>query len=164
MNETIEDAEKLQDLLKGNRFTMFVTSDQAGQLRSRPMTTQTITSIEDGLWFMALADSEVVSDIKLHADVILNYADTGSDTYIGVTGKAHLHRDSGKVKELWNPLLKAWFPGGPDDPSITLIHVRVERADYWEAPPAPVRVFQYLKAIATGEKAETGSHGTIEIA
>jgi general stress protein 26 len=38
------------------------------------------------------------------------------------------------IHELWNPLCKAWFPQGEDDPEITVIRIDVDNAEYWEAP------------------------------
>jgi hypothetical protein len=43
--------------------------------------------------------------------------------------------DSKKVEDLWDPSYQRWFPGGPSDPGLALIRVRVERAEYWDAPP-----------------------------
>jgi hypothetical protein len=39
-----------------------------------------------------------------------------------------------KAKELWDPNYQTWFPAGPTDPHLALIRVRVERAEYWDAP------------------------------
>ena len=42
--------------------------------------------------------------------------------------------DPKKAEQLWDPSYERWFPGGPGDPSLVLIQVSVERAEYWEAP------------------------------
>jgi general stress protein 26 len=41
-------------------------------------------------------------------------------------------RDSAKIKELWNFILKTWFTEGEDDPRITVIKVVPTEAYYWD--------------------------------
>ena len=61
--------------------------------------------------------------------------------------------DRGKMKELWSPLHKAWFPKGLDDPNIELLRIDVDRAEYWDAPSsAVVQLFGFAKAMLTGKR------------
>lgn len=75
---------------------------------------------------------------------------------------AAIVRDAALARELWNPLYRAWFPGGLDDPDLTLLRVDVERAEYWDSPSsAVVQLTGFIKAIATGTRADGGEHGTV---
>jgi len=40
-----------------------------------------------------------------------------------VAGTAEIIHDMAKKKELWNPIAKAWFPDGVDDPELTVLEV-----------------------------------------
>jgi general stress protein 26 len=55
---------------------------------------------------------------RLQADgnVNLAYANPGKDTWVSVTGSARVLDDLAKKRELFNPIAKAWFPGGPRIP------------------------------------------------
>ncbi len=66
------------------------------------------------------------------------------------------------MEELWNPILKAWFPKGLDDPNITLLKVSVESAEYWDSTSSTiVQVAGFIKAIVTGTNADGGENEKI---
>jgi general stress protein 26 len=72
--------------------------------------------------------------------------------------------DKGKMKKLWNPLYKAWFPKGLDDPDICLLRIRVESAEYWDTPSSKmVQLAGFIKAVATGERYHPGENRELEI-
>jgi general stress protein 26 len=67
------------------------------------------------------------------------------------------------MEELWSPILKAWFPEGLDDPSLCLLKISIDQAEYWESPSGKiVQLFGFVKAIATGESADWGENKKIE--
>ncbi|MGH7244613.1 MAG: pyridoxamine 5'-phosphate oxidase family protein [Phycisphaerales bacterium] len=47
-------------------------------------------------------------------------------------------------------MLKAWWPSGPDDPSIAIIRVHVESAEYWDGPSNTLFTLQVIKSLVTG--------------
>jgi general stress protein 26 len=68
------------------------------------------------------------------------------------------------MEELWNPILKAWFPKGLDDPSICLLKVDVEQAEYWDSPSSTlVQVVGFVKAMVTGQRADGGENEKINL-
>ena len=73
-------------------------------------------------------------------------------------------QDRGKAETLWSPVLKAWFPGGVNDPSLALLRVEVTQAEYWDAPHgAVVRLVGFLRALTTGEKYQPGKNRRMEV-
>ena len=44
-------------------------------------------------------------------------------TWISLNGNAEMVNDNAKARELWNTVVEAWMPQGPDDPSVVLIKV-----------------------------------------
>src|SRR3954462_15211660 len=72
--------------------------------------------------------------------------------FVSVNGRAQLIRDRAKIEQLWNPIYKAWFPNGLDDPELALIKVNVEGAEYWDTPNGKmVQLIGFVKSIATGK-------------
>jgi hypothetical protein len=71
-------------------------------------------------------------------------------------------RDKAKIHELCNPMYKAWFPAGEDDPQIAVLKVDVTEAQYWEASPSKL-VFglKYLAAAVTGGVVSVGESGKV---
>ena len=63
-----------------------------------------------------------------------------------------------------NPMVKAWFPDGIDDPTISLIKVQMEKAAYWTNENNKLtQLFELGKAWATGKQADIGEHESIEV-
>jgi general stress protein 26 len=143
--------EKLQKLIHGIDYAMMTTVDDDGQLRSRPMSTQK-TPFNGTLWFFTGASTHKVSEIAHDQHVNLSYADPDDNRYVSISGRAQLVRDKAKIKELWNPAYKAWFPGGLDDPDLALIKVEMDKAEYWDSPSSSmVHLFGFVKALVTGQ-------------
>jgi general stress protein 26 len=148
--ETTTALEQLREKIKGIRIAMLTTIDEDGSLHSRPMATQETEGDRD-LWFFTAAGSPKVGEIERDQRVNLSYADPDDQRYVSVSGTARLVRDRAKAKELWNPLLKAWFPKGLDDPELALLRVQVEKAEFWDSPSSKmVQLAGFLKAVTTG--------------
>ena len=158
-------AAKLAELIKDIRIAMLTTVADDGSLRSRPMATQN-TPFQGTLWFFTRASSHKVEEVDRHVGVNLSYADPGSNTFVSVSGKAQLVRDAAKAQELWNPILRAWFPDGLNDPDLALLQVYVEQAEYWDSPSSKlVQLAGFVKAVATGKSYQPGpgEHGTVQM-
>jgi general stress protein 26 len=153
--------EQLKALLEGIDFTMLTTISN-GKLHSRPMSTQEMDENGD-LWFFTSDDSRKVDELNADNRVNAAYSNPDDNTYVSVFGTADVVRDRAKIEELWNPIHKAWFPEGLDDPHICLLRVNIEEAEYWDAPSSKfVQLAGFVKALATGTEADYGDHGTIK--
>ncbi len=158
------DVQKLAKLIHGIDFCMMTTVGESGSLHSRPMSTQK-DEFDGTLWFFTEVDSGKVIEIANDGHVNLSYADPSKHRYVSVSGRARLVRDREKAKELWNPMHKAWFPEGLDDPKLALLAVDVTQAEYWDAPGGKlVQLIGFTKAMLTGEKYEPGDHAKIRLA
>lgn len=95
------------------------------QLRSRPMTTCELE--EDGfLWFFARINSQLIDDLIGQNNVNISYTDMIKNLFISIKGQALLVRSKTKIEKLWNPLAKAWFPRGLEDPDLVLVKIQVD--------------------------------------
>lgn len=156
---------KLHCLIKDINFAMMTTVASDGQLRSRPMATRLEDEPFDGtLWFFTHDKDAKVHEILESTHVNLSYANPDKNDYVSVSGKATLVKDKAKAKELWNPLYKAWFPEGLDDPRLALIRVDVAQAEYWDSPNSKmVQLAGFVKALVTGRPAEGGENEKINL-
>ena len=157
------DVKKLAKLIEGIDFAMLTTVCGDGSMRSRPMSTQQ-AEFDGTLWFFTRDDSAKVSEINGNPRVNVSYAKPSDQTYVSVTGTATLLRDRKKIKELWNPLHKAWFPDGVDDPHLALLRVDVDKAEYWDSPSSTVmHVIGFVKALATVKEYEPGENKKLDL-
>lgn len=151
MDDRQDNIKKLHDLIKDIRFAMLTTVEDDGTLRSRPMATQEF-EFDGDLWFFTSADAAKVKEAQHDRHVNVSYSDPHNQKYVSVSGKAELVSDRAKIEELWNPLFKAWFPDGLDDPNLALLKVNVDKAEYWDSPSSKVvRLLGFAKALATGK-------------
>ena len=158
---TSHEIKELHRHIKGIRFSMFAT--RAGdRLRSRPMTTIETDEQADTLVFLANDGSELLGDIARDPAVNLAYSDNDGAKYVSVSGTATSRVDQALTKELWNPILKAWWDG-PDDPAIRVVEVRIQEAEYWAGPGNRIaRFVGIVAAAASGEEYDAGEHARVE--
>ena len=157
------DVQKLSELIKDIEIAMLTTAMPDGSLRSRPMMTQK-SEFDGVLWFFTDARAGKVHELEADSHVNLSYAAPSHQRYVSVSGRANMVQDRDKVRELWSPVHKAWFPGGPDDPSLGLLKVEVAEAEYWDSPSgAVVKLVGLAKALVTGERYQPGENEKIKM-
>jgi len=153
--------DELYDLIKGIEIAMMTTQLEDGSLVSRPMSTQTQRDDID-LWFMTRTDTHKVEEIEAHPALNLGYYKDYE--WVSVTGTATVTQDRAMIHELYQPSWKIWLEenggaedGGPDDPRIALINVRVDKVTYFKRTATkPVVFFQMAKAFMTGTAPKLG--------
>jgi general stress protein 26 len=161
--DKLEAIKKMKELAEDVKFCMLATADSNNNLYGRPMTTMQVE--DDGtIWFFTNNENDAAAKAKKDEKVCLNYADPSKTTYLTVQGTAELVVDKEKMKELWNPKLKAWFPDGLEDRNIALLKVIPRQAHYWDVDASKLVVlYAAVKASITGEMADIGEHGELAI-
>lgn len=155
--------QKISELIKDIRIAMLSTASPEGTIHSRPMATQE-TEFDGELLFLTRQESSKTDEIAHQSQVTLSYVDSKHARFVCLSGRASLSKDRATIHELWNPLYKAWFPEGEQDPQITVIRVYIDHAEYWEAPAnAVVRGYQLLKAAATKGRSPVGEHQAVSL-
>jgi general stress protein 26 len=154
---------QLRRLLKGVPVGMLMTQKSGGETHSRPMLVHDID--ESGwLWFITDRHSRKACELSQNPNVTIAFQSKKGDRYVSVQGTAVVVRDDVKLKELWNPSLRSWFPSGRRDREIALVAMRVTRAEYWLVPRTRVvRLFGVVKALVTGKRQEAGKHGVLDL-
>ena len=127
-----EGKKKIAEVVKGIHIAMMTTVAEGGSMSSRPMAVQD-KPFDGTLWFLTRNTSEKIDEIKDDQHITLTFAETLSSKYLALKGRASVSRDRAKIKDLWNPMYKAWFPKGEDDPEIAVLRVDVHEGNYWEA-------------------------------
>ena len=156
-----EQVQKLWSMMKGVGFAMLVTED-GDHLRGRPMVANQ-SEFSGTLWFFTRASSHKVGEVEHDARVCVTYAEPSKQDYVSLSGRAKLVRDQATIKAHWSEGLRTWFPKGQDDPDIAILEVRVDMAEYWDAPSsAMVHAYGYVKAVVTGKPAKPGDVGTAD--
>jgi general stress protein 26 len=154
--------EKIRDLVAEIEVAMLATTGPDGSVRSRPM--GTVLDLDPaGIWLFVDTASRAAEEIRARPRIGLSYADPERDRYVSLSGAARFvdHRD--EVRRLWRPEFSRWFPGGPDDPSLGLLHVSITQAEYWDDSAKLMRdFFETIGAPFSGiPPAAVGEHARV---
>src|SRR5690349_18638543 len=134
-NATIQDSQlkKLSEMITDIEYAMLTTTEADGTLHSRPMKTEAMQP--DGtLLFFTLANSAKAKELEQRPHVSVTYMRDNAALCVVVAGRARLLRDAEKIKTMWKPLYKVWFPQGLKEPELVLLEITIDRAEYWKTP------------------------------
>jgi len=162
-NQT-SDFDKLKEMLKDIDFCMLSTTDSQGDIHSRPMSLNGEIDNQGNLWFFTSSNSLKAHEIESRPKVNASFSNPDDNQYVSISGTAAIVTDQAKIKELWKPVFKAWFPDGPDQADVALLKVQIDKAEYWDSPSSTVaQVFSFVSAIVTGKQVEAGENKKLEM-
>jgi general stress protein 26 len=150
---------RIREMIKSIATCMFVTTDEDGRMRSRPMYAQSLEDGRDVVWFFTKAGSPKNDEIGHDGRVLLAFARPDRNEYVSIRGTAEVVRDVETQKALWSAMIRVWFPQGPESEEVSLIRVELEGAEYWDSPAsAVVFAYGYAKAVLTGRPPKGGDN------
>ncbi len=153
---------RLKELALDIDFTMLTTTDENGNLVSRPMSTRDVDAQGD-IWFFTSDRSKKVDEVEADRDVGLSYIDAKGMRFVSIAGVARVVHDRARMESLYTPSLDIWFEDGLDTPDIALLRVSIREAEFWEpAHGKLVMAAGMLKALVTRDTPDaTMRHGTV---
>ncbi|MEO5819802.1 MAG: pyridoxamine 5'-phosphate oxidase family protein [Vicinamibacteraceae bacterium] len=157
---------RFRELLPAFRSAMLVTHTLDGaDPHARPMgLVGDPATFEGTLWFFSDERSPKIAEIARQPRASLILQSDSDHAYLHVLGWAWVVDDRARMRELYSPILRTWFPDGLDDPHLTLIGFDVERAEYWNSPGGMLQMLgAFTKAIITGRPGQGGEQGTLEL-
>jgi general stress protein 26 len=154
---------KLQEMVSDIRTCIFITSGKSCMHSSRPMAAVEADH-QGNIWFFTSNHSNKVKDIEQEAQVDLVFAHPGKDSYLHIKGRAVVVSDKTTIAEKWTPIVKAWFPGGINDPGLCLVKVKSDEAHYWDTESTKmVEMLKVALSAITGKSMAEGVHGELHI-
>lgn len=127
-----EAIEKIKAMIDDAPVCFFCTKiKESESFSTRPMSVQQVD--DDGnIWFLSANDSYKNAELSNDASVQLLFQGSQYSDFLTLYGKAEISTDKAKIKELWQPIIKAWFTEGENDPRITVIKVVPAEGYYWD--------------------------------
>lgn len=150
-----EIAEDFLSRLKASPFVM-VSLDGSGQ-HAEPLTAQVDDDQPDVLYFFTGRDNRVAPGGKATAQ----FASKGHDFFACLAGTITPDNDRAQIDKLWSKPVEAWFPGGKDDPNLTLLRFDITSAELWESDLSLGGMFKMLFG-GTIRRGEEGSHAVVD--
>ena len=153
--------ETLAKLIQDARIALVTTTTAEGHLVSRPMAMQE-RDFDGTLWFFTPDPSPKTEQVLANEQV--NVALETGGGYVSVSGRGSVSRDQALIDELWNREAEAWFDGGRSDPTLALLRVEADSAEYWSIDsPKLLTMVKYAKSVVTGEKPDVGDNETLTL-
>lgn len=114
------------------------------------------------IYFLTDAQSHKDEEIVRDQHVVLAFADTGSQTYLSLTGTAEISNDRDLVRKLWSTPAKAWWDS-PDDPSIRVLKIAPKDAQYWDSPGTVVSYVKMAAAAISSARPAMGENVKVDL-
>ena len=124
--------EAFWDELEDSPFVMLGLSGVA-QSHAQPMTAQFDEDIPNTLFFFTGRDNSMVQALSQSHDAVVNYVAKGHDLFACVHGTLTVDQDPKTIDKFWSPMVAAWFEGGREDPSLTLMRFDAGPAEIWRS-------------------------------
>ena len=153
-----EEMETLRELIKDVETAMLTTVTEEG-LVSRPMKTQEV-EFDGDLWFFTKKETDKYKEILHDKDVNVAYA---GKSYVSVRGRAEIVEDLNKKKELWSKAYEKIMQTSFDDPTVVLIKVKAEAAEYWDTGNFKKQIAFLYKRMKGQSSESTDVNETIEL-
>ncbi len=145
-----------------DRHTCMLVDHDAGRLRARPMA-PVARQEDDAIWFVTDVHGAKDDEIRANPQVCVVFSEPNQHFFLSVSGTADVVRDTAKLKQIWNPAMEAYFPGGPDDPNAILLRVRPEQAEAWQGDSTLVSGFKMAAAILGDRRPDLGENVKVKM-
>lgn len=151
----------VEQLLASFTVGVLITRTSADELHARPLNLRKEpTTFAGDLWFLTGRHSRKVSELR-NGPVSVVFQNEAARTYVHLRGHGTISDDRDRLEALWDPTHLAWYPGGLDDPELTLLHVTVTDGEYWVAATEAETSDAALTALLTHEPQATTRSGSL---
>ncbi len=123
-----EAEEKLWEIVEESEIALLITLGE-GFPRVRPMTLIAYEE-EGGVWFATSRSSRKIEEIQKNPKVTVCFLDLEGSAYAQLFGQAEVVEDRAVKEEFWDEDWEEYWEG-PEDPDYVLLHVRLQKAEYY---------------------------------
>lgn len=152
--------ETVTKIMRDARIAVLTYVSKEGLLVSTPMGVQDFEH-PGTTWFLTEASSEKAR--ALEADPRVNVAYSSDAGWVSLSGTAHVERNQGKVKDLWDASSGAFMSGGPEDPDSIALRIDATSAEYWESPGKISVAVQLVKGLVSDKQPDLGENDTVQL-
>lgn len=98
--------------------------------RTQPMTA--FAERENELvWFFTRNDTDLARDAIDSAEARLIFGSKDEKLFADISGRLSIDHDRGRIDKYWNAVVAAWYPGGKEDPHLTLLKFSPISGQVW---------------------------------
>lgn len=139
--------------------------DQPGY-HAQPMTA--FREEETGtIWFFTRDDTDLAKDAGIGGgqSAMFHYGSKDQNTWACIHGELSVHGpDRTIIDRHWNPVLAAWYPGGKDDPHLTILRFDADDGRVWVNKGGLIKfAFEVAKANLTRTLPDAGGVADVNL-
>jgi general stress protein 26 len=97
------------------------------QNSAAPMTALLDKDAHSAIWFFTGRNGRFAA----MGPATATYQSKGHDLFCRFSGVLSEETDRGRLEKQWSTLVKAWFPGGKDDPDLLMMRMDSANASIW---------------------------------
>ncbi len=150
-----EIAELFLSKLKSSPFVMIGLTGE--HQHSEPLTAQIDDDQSDVLYFFTARDNRIAKG----GEAMAQFVSKGHDFFACLSGNVSVDNDPAQIDKLWSNAVEAWFPGGKQDPNLTLLRFDIDSAELWEADMSLTGMVKMLFG-GKVKPSEEGNHAVVE--
>lgn len=139
--------------------------DQPGY-HAQPMTA--FREEETGtIWFFTRDDTDLAKDAAVGSgsSAMFHYGSKDQNVWACIMGDLSVHgHDREIIDRYWNPVLAAWYPGGKDDPKLTILRFDAGDGRVWVSDGGLLKfAFEVAKANITKTLPDAGGVADVNL-
>jgi general stress protein 26 len=118
------------------------------------------------IWFFTRDDTDLAKDAAIpDQSAMFTYGSKDQDVWACIHGTLSVApRNPALIDKHWNPILAAWYPGGKDDPHLTLLRFDADDGRIWVSKKGPVRfMFEIARASLTKTLPDAGGVADVNL-
>jgi general stress protein 26 len=113
------------------------------------------------IWFFTRKDTDWVRQIADGASAMFVFQN--DDLHACIGGRLTLAHDIERIDRYWNAVAAAWYPGGKDDPELTMLRMDCVDAEVWLSEGRLTRfAWEIAKANATHRMPDLGGRAHLD--
>ncbi len=153
--------QQLWDILEDTRAGMLGVEDSDQHMQ--PMAPQ-LEKESNSIWFYARSDSDLVKAVRTSDRASFCVISKDHDYHASLTGLISENKSRAHIDKFWSPMVSAWFENGKDDPTLTMLQLKLDDAAIWASSNSTLRFgWEMAKANLTGKEPDLGVHTHISL-
>jgi len=161
LNDRAAVEQKLWLEIEDNRYGMLAASGGV-ESEFQPMTA--FSEPESArIWFYTRNDTELAARAQNTAPATFIVISKDHELQASIRGGLRASNDVLHRDKFWSPMVAAWFPGGKDDPHLTMLCLDCTEARVWISEKRAFKVgWEVAKANLTGSEPDVGGRALLK--
>lgn len=125
---------------------------EGSHMHMQPMAPQ-LDRQNSTIWFFTKTDTQIAEAAATGPHAHFCVVGKDHDYHACVAGRLSVRKDPAKIDEYWSSVVEAWFDGGKDDPSLTMLALEMDDAEIWASTGSSLKFgWEIAKANLSGDE------------